>query len=79
PLDEDEPATWTEACNSPYADNWREGYEEELASIRKHEVYELVPRSSVPKGRKVIQNKPCFKLKRDQDNNPARFKVRLVA
>jgi hypothetical protein len=43
-------------------------------------VYKLVPRSlaSIPAGQKLLQGKPVFKLKQDENNTPTRFKARWV-
>jgi hypothetical protein len=54
PASDDEPKTWKQAQNSPFSEEWREAYQAELDSIKVHGVYELVPRESVPHGRKVI-------------------------
>jgi hypothetical protein len=42
-------------------------------------VYTLVPRDSVPAGRKVIRSRPVFKIKRDSNGEILKFKARLVS
>jgi hypothetical protein len=49
-----DPKTYQEAMNSPDADHWMESMKDELASLRKYDVYELIPRSSVPSDHKVL-------------------------
>ncbi|KAJ6493100.1 hypothetical protein C8R45DRAFT_988932 [Mycena sanguinolenta] len=55
------------ALSVSFSEEWREAYEAELNSIKLHGVYELVPRESVPKGRKIIRSRPIFKIKRGSD------------
>ena len=76
-MGDDDPLTWKEARESENADKWKQAYLEELQSLKNHKVYELVPSSTLPQGRKPLGCKPVFKLKRDQDNKPIRYKVRL--
>ncbi|THH10419.1 hypothetical protein EW146_g8371 [Bondarzewia mesenterica] len=75
----DEPRTWAAAQASADADKWRTAYLDELCSICSHDVYDLVPRSSVPHDRRVIKCRPIFTIKRDAHNNPVHYKARLVA
>nr|VWO95649.1 AHL receptor (Quorum sensing LuxR family sensor regulator) [Ganoderma boninense] len=73
-----DPVTMKEAMSSPFAAQWRAALLEEFASIRAHEVFDLVPRTSVPVGRKVLTGKPVFRLKRNEHGDPTRFKARWV-
>ncbi|KDQ11611.1 hypothetical protein BOTBODRAFT_46365 [Botryobasidium botryosum FD-172 SS1] len=50
----DEPANLREALESPHAKEWQAAYNDEFKSIKDMEVYELIPRSEVPKGQKVM-------------------------
>jgi len=43
------------------------------------EVFQLVPRSAVPSGQKILHGKFVCKLKCDELGNPTRYKVRWVA
>lgn len=49
---------------------------DELASLEENNVWTL---TDLPPGKKLIQNKWVFKIKRDSDGNVTRFKTRLVA
>jgi hypothetical protein len=49
-------------------------YQEEMDSLRKHNVWTLIPRSQVPKGRKTMKSKPCFVRKKDENNKVIRHK-----
>ena len=49
---------------------------EELKALEKHGTWEVVPR---PKGVKPITSKWVYKIKLDSNNQPVRFKARLVA
>ncbi|HEV7735827.1 MAG TPA: reverse transcriptase domain-containing protein [Chlamydiales bacterium] len=71
--------TWKEAAESDEADQWRAAYQEEMDSLKKHDVWTLIPRSQVPKGRKVIKSRPCFVRKKDENGKVVRHKVRVVA
>lgn len=75
---DDEPKSWREARESADAKKWEEGYRDELKSLKDMGVYELVPRSDVPRGHKVRKGRPIFKIKRDESGKAIRFKVRLV-
>ena len=50
--------------------------DEELKALEKHGTWEVVPR---PKGVKPITSKWVYKIKLDSNNQPVRFKARLVA
>ena len=63
---------------SPHAAEWTRALQEEFASLKDLGVYRLVPRSSVPSGRRIMRGRPVFKLKRDEHGNPSRFKARYV-
>ena len=59
--------------DSPQREEWKEACSKEMDNLRKHNVYNLVPLSSVPKGEKILGTKFVFKKKLD-----GRFKARLV-
>jgi hypothetical protein len=52
-----DPQSMKEALAGEDADRWMESMKEELQSIKDHNVYRLVPCSSVPAGRKVLKGK----------------------
>ena len=70
-----DPGSRAEADASPFAAEWHASLQEELKSIRDMGVYELVPRSAVPVGRKVLKGKPVYRLKRDENGTPVRFRL----
>jgi hypothetical protein len=74
----DDPQSTDEALNSPNAPEWRAAISDELKSIKDMNVYTLVQRSSVPKGRKVMRGKFVFKTKRDVAGLVSRRKARYV-
>jgi len=49
-----------------------------LKSLKKMEVYKLIPCSEVPRGQKVQKGQPIFKIKRDENGKAVHFKVHLV-
>jgi hypothetical protein len=40
---EDELRTWEEAKNTVDAEKWREGYQDELRSLKEMNIYKLIP------------------------------------
>ena len=48
------PSTFKEAMTLPQAAHLKVASDKEIASLKKHDVYELVPITSVPNGRKVV-------------------------
>ena len=74
----DDPRSATEALGTPEADKWQAAMLDELKSIKEMGVYTLVPRTAVPKGRKVMRGKFVFKTKRDSAGQIARYKSRYV-
>lgn len=75
-LAEDEPTTIEEASNSPNKENWIFAMKEELRSLAESKTWEL---TDLPEGRKPIENRWVFKIKRNVDGKIDRFKARLVA
>lgn len=74
---QDEPRSWKQAMASPDSKQWELAAQDELDSLKKAKVFELVPRS-MAQGR-VITSKWVFKLKKLADGSIERFKARLVA
>ena len=58
---------------------WIEGLEEEMASLRAHNVFTLVPRHSVPPGRRIIKSRPHCHQKHNEHGVVVHRKVRVVA
>ncbi|KAL0336693.1 UNVERIFIED_CONTAM: Retrovirus-related Pol polyprotein from transposon TNT 1-94, partial [Sesamum radiatum] len=73
-VDIDEPATYEEAVTSPNANECITAMKEEMSSMAKNNVWELVDLST---GRKTIRNKWVLKVKRKADGSINKFKVRL--
>jgi Reverse transcriptase (RNA-dependent DNA polymerase) len=74
----DDPASLQEALDSSEADDWRKAMAEEFASIKEMGVYKLIPRSDVPKGRKIMKGRPVFHRKRDHTGQVIRYKCRYI-
>jgi hypothetical protein len=73
-----DPKTYKEAMDSPDAEHWVSSMQEELASLKKYDVYELVPRSAVPADRKVLKGQWVYRRKIDSNGNTTRYKSRYV-
>ncbi len=67
------PTSYKDAISCPQHKDWQNAIQKEMSSLTEHEVYDLVPITSVPKGQKIIGSRFVFKQKAD-----GRFKARLV-
>ena len=65
-----------EALTCPTKDEWRKTMEEELESMWKNQVWDVV---DLPSNRKTIGNKWVLKIKRKADGSIENYKGRLVA
>ena len=74
----DDPS-WAEAIASPEREYWIAGACEELRSLMDLQVFVLVPRSSIPQGKRPLKGKLVCKRKRDDAGKITRYKVRYVA
>ena len=74
-LDAD-PTTYVEAMQRPDLEYWLKAMKDELASIEKNKMWILC---DLPPGRKCIETKWVYKIKRDGNNNFERYKCRVVA
>jgi hypothetical protein len=75
---ENDPLSWAEAQSSAHGKEWRLSFQEELDSLNKMGVYELIPRSSVPLGQRIHTGKLVFHVKRDANGDVCQRKVCLV-
>jgi hypothetical protein len=76
--DQEEPGSMKEALAGKDRTKWRNALLTELQSIADLGVYELVDRRDVPAGRRILTGKPVFKIKRDENGDPIRWKARWV-
>ena len=67
------PNTFKEAMSLSQAAQWKAAADKEIAGLKKHGAYELVPASSVPAGQNVVGSRWINKIKSDD-----LFKSRLV-
>ena len=77
-LQEQTPDTWKQAMASPEAAKWKTATNKEMASIDEMGVWDLVPRSSVPRGQIIIACKWVFKIKTDEHGAVTVYKARLT-
>jgi len=77
-LQELTPETWKQAMASPEAPKWKSATNAEMASIDDMDVWDLVPRSSVPRGQIIIACKWVFKIKTDENGAVTVYKARLT-
>ncbi len=74
----DDPKSAKDALASPLADELMAAMCDELKSIKEMGVYVLVPRSAVPRNRKIMRGKFVFRTQRDVLGDVARYKARYV-
>ena len=74
----DDPS-WKDALASPECEYWIAGAREELRSLEDLQVFVLVPRSSVPSGKRLLKGKLVCKRKQDDMGKVNRYKVRYMA
>ena len=74
--DNKDPRNFEEAISSSESIHWKNAMDDELDSIKKNKVWELV---ELPKGRKPIGCKWIFKKKFKSDGTLDKYKARLVA
>lgn len=72
----DEPSSFEEAINGPNAESWMAAIKEEMKAHQDNGTWIQVDR---PDNGTTLTAKWIFKLKRDPQGNPKRFKARLVA
>jgi Reverse transcriptase (RNA-dependent DNA polymerase) len=77
--EEEDPKSITEALNQQNGQQWLESLHSELQSMKDHHVWDLVPRKSVPIGKKVIKSKTICHIKRDENGHISKLKTRIVA
>lgn len=71
-----EPTTYEEAMASPDRSLWLEAMKEELKSFKKNDVYTI---TTLPQGKRPIDCRWVFRIKRKADGSIERYKARLVA
>ena len=78
-IDIDEPATYHEAVNSPYARDWMLAIEAELSSHRTNKTWDTDTTQRPPPGVHLVDSRWVFKIKRNADGSIKKLKARLVA
>ena len=71
-----EPTSVKEVMKSPNKEKWEDAMKDELKSLQKNDVWELV---KLPNDRKTVGSKWVFKEKIGADGSIERYKARLVA
>jgi hypothetical protein len=77
-LEADTPATYKQAMQSEQATLWRKATDKEMAGCEAMGVWELVPRTSVPKWQIIIACKWVFKVKTDSSGAIDVYKARIT-
>lgn len=69
------PTTYSEAMNSPHAEQWRNAIASKYTSLMSNNTWLLVER---PSGANIIKSKWVFRIKHLPDGRVDRYKARLV-
>ena len=72
------PLNTKEAKTLPEWNDWLDSMHKEVQALRDMGVFELVPRSQVPDGKKVIKTRFVYKIKQNPDGTIKKFKSRLI-
>ena len=67
------PNTSKEAMTLPAKAHWKAASDKEVASLKKNNVYTLVPATAVPAGHKIVGSRWVYKVKADKS-----YKGRVV-
>jgi Reverse transcriptase (RNA-dependent DNA polymerase) len=78
-IDTGDDPSWADAIASPDREYWVAGARDELQSLKELQVFVLVPRSSLPIGRRPLKGKLVCKRKHNDSGKISRYKVRYVA
>ncbi|TPX52123.1 DNA-directed DNA polymerase, partial [Powellomyces hirtus] len=73
-----EPQTYKQALSSDDAPKWTEAINAELKSLHTNETWEVINPKSLPHNQRPIRTKWVFKIKRDLNGQPQRYKARLI-
>ncbi|EGD80810.1 hypothetical protein PTSG_11720 [Salpingoeca rosetta] len=74
-----EPASIKQALKSQQRKQWTQACLEEIGAMERNGVIKLIPRSAVPRQHTPLKSRFVFKVKRDAEGAPTRFKARWVA
>jgi hypothetical protein len=69
---DDEPETYEEAINSQFNLKWKEAIKSEVDALIENKTWTDMP---LPESKKIIKTRWVFKLKKDSNNIPVRFKA----
>ena len=72
------PNSWKEVLHSPQKDSWVKALFSEFEQLIDLNIFQFIPKTSVPTSRKILRNRPIFRVKKDANNNPVKYKARLV-
>lgn len=73
-----DPKTWLEAMSSKEAKQWHQAAIDECRSLKETGTIEVIPRSKLPKGRKLMKFKWVFKKKFLADGSHEKYRARCT-
>ncbi|TIB82591.1 hypothetical protein E3Q20_04416 [Wallemia mellicola] len=75
----DIPTTYKQAITHPDAIKWRHGMEEEMATHDRNNTWTLIDLKDVPRDTNIVGSRWVFNIKTNAENEPIKWKARLVA
>ena len=72
------PNGFEEAVDSSDSERWWESMHKEITDLLRHDTWELVSRSTIPKGRKPTKSRWVYTIKYTKDGTVERYKSRFV-
>ena len=72
------PNSQKEVLHNPYKDSWVKALFLEFKQLIDLNIFQFIPKASIPTSRKILRNRPVFRIKKDANNNPVKYKARLV-
>jgi hypothetical protein len=73
--DRGEPESYQEIMLHDQKNQWLEGMQNEMKSLRENHTYDLV---ELPKGKRALKNKWVFRCKIEPNRSQQRYRARLV-
>ena len=67
------PNSYEQAIKSKLSYRWKESINKEITDLLKHDTWELVKRSDVPKSRRITKSKWVYKIKLNKDGTIERL------
>ena len=78
-LEFETPRNHREVLKSPQKREWLDAEQTELATLQRHHVWRLIPKSRMPRKANLVKSTWAYKVKRGKTRKVVQFKARLCA